>query len=144
MWMVSGVSETFDIKRCSVSDTHHLFTPAYAVAAKTSMVSESAHLARHLLPIVQKKMASGSSLGVAAAEAAREEHARMKTEHGLINLKDICSGKPGALGKPKRTRGSLASNSGGSRATDSAVNLTASGAVNVGSAIDVSDDSESQ
>jgi hypothetical protein len=67
-----------------------------------------------LHPFVLQKLDTGASLSQAASDAAADAHAHFK-KAGLTTLKDICSGKPGGLGKSKvvRNSGVVADASGG-------------------------------
>ena len=85
---------------------HRLPTRPTSDKKRAGFISETRLLARHLLPLVLSLIAAnpGLSLSDAATSAAAGEQHRMQTDYGLSNIKQICSGAPGGLGKPKKPR----------------------------------------
>lgn len=95
--------------------TSHVFCVRFRAADKTqraSTISDTKKVAQHLLPLVLAELkvvgASGQPPTLAVAvERAVATACSAFTAAGINpdNIKDVCSGRPGGLGKAKVARG---------------------------------------
>ena len=79
-------------------------------------ISETKKLAQHMLPLVKAALEAAQQTAEPDLDARATlervvgsvgvEVKRTFMQHGLRNIKQFCSGKPGAIGKGKAPRGS--------------------------------------
>jgi hypothetical protein len=101
----TGIPATFGVRRLPATfSLEHLSPSSFADYKKRQgIVSETGIWARYLSTLVLPRLRAGEPLADAVRQAVIEARSHF-AEHGLVNIKQICSGSPGGLGTKKASR----------------------------------------